>query len=368
MRRYIITPVVLFSFLGSLAVVWARQDGQAPPEVDSTLWRVLEFWEARSSKIERLRGDVVRRVYDTKWEVETIGQGLLYFEAPDKGRLDVLPVEINKKLLAARAKKGRRAVRQAKNGDPYRLVSAHGERWICDGQRLISTDEDKKSVDIVALPEELQGQNIMNGPLPFLFGLPPDEAIDRFHLELVAAPTEENPIARIKAIPKRRDDQQNWREATILLDTRTGLPTHVQLKAPGGTKEEVYSFDNMKKNQRTIPEIFGRNPFHINLRSYTRNIIEDGNASPQPRQEAALRQPPQNNGIKPDQMPNLVGMVHTDAKAELVRRGLDEQNIKLNRGPRAQRKGDVYRVQQQDPAPGTPLERVDVATLMLWTK
>jgi hypothetical protein len=66
------------------------------------LERLLTDWAASSEKIHRLEGDHLRRVYDLVYEVEKLSQGRFYYETPDKGRINITPVEITKKMLEQR--------------------------------------------------------------------------------------------------------------------------------------------------------------------------------------------------------------------------------------------------------------------------
>ncbi len=68
------------------------------------MYQLLDEWHQSSSKIDRLEGGHLRRVYDTVFKVEYMSNGKFYYEKPDKGRLDVSPMEITPDLLAAREK------------------------------------------------------------------------------------------------------------------------------------------------------------------------------------------------------------------------------------------------------------------------
>jgi len=365
MRRYVAMSVLLSTVCLCLSATFAQQKPEngtnaAPPDIDPTLWRVLEFWESRSSRIKRLEGDVVRRTYDMTFKVETIGHGQFFYQAPDHGRLDMNPIsEADMKFLMAKRTEPEARVKRDPDGKPYALENALAEKWVCDGEQLITVNEEDKSAAVIALPKELRGQNIMNGPLPFLFGLPPAEAIKRFDLKLVQTPTKELPVAELTAFPKRRDDQQNWIEAKIQLNTQTGLPVAIQLISPGKTKQEVYHFDNMKVNRRRIFGGWGPTPFKLNLSKYNVTIHDDDIAVAKP----ANRQPM----AKPGTVPNLVGMSHKEAQVQLQNAGLKQQQIKLHQGPVARRPADVYHVMAQDPAAGTPLRKDIIVALKLWT-
>ncbi len=324
------------------------QSGGQQAQVDPDLWEVLKNWSEKSAAITRLEGHVVRRKYESTFGVEYLGEGYFYFESPDKGRLDLNPYEVTEQMLQARQKPDARVRR--KNGKPYKLQSDQPEKWICDGLRVITMEVEKKSATVSQLPEELRGTNIMNGPMPFLFGLPPNEAVSRFRLTLVQRPTARNPYARLHAEPKRAHDAKAWKEAEVILDTRTGLPAHVKLLRPSGTLEEVYSFDpeKLKVNARAggILELIGKNPFKVNLRGYQVNVNDPG---------------------KPV-VPDLVGLPHTEAEARLKKLGLKKEQISKIRGDAAQRPEDVYHVQDQVPKPGTPIDGSIRVSMRLWTR
>src|ERR1041384_4950127 len=55
-----------------------------PPE----LMKLLEDWEASSSKIKKLEGEHRRWEYDYVFNVVKHNTGKFYYESPDKGRID----------------------------------------------------------------------------------------------------------------------------------------------------------------------------------------------------------------------------------------------------------------------------------------
>ena len=364
MRRSLIIPVLLTIVCTS--PVSGQQPGQArleeSPQADTTqvdpaLWKILEDWSRRSSGIRRLEGSIARWKYDLTFGVEYIGEGRFYYEEPDKGRLDLSPRPVTPEMLEAREQPGAKVHR--KGGKPFELQSDQPEKWVCDGLRVISMDVEKKSAHVSQLPEELRGTNIMNGPLPFLFGLPPREAVRRFRLKLVQAPSAGNPYARLHAVPKQSNDAQAWKEADVILDTRTGLPAHVQLIHPSGTFKEVYSFSNLKQNDKAggVLEFFRNSPFKVSLRGYQVNQVEDGAEGSDGGQQVAARV-----------MPNLVRLSHKQAKAKLQQLGLKKGQIRMFQGKAASAQEDVYRVQKQIPAPGTPLSASTEVSLLVWDK
>ena len=371
MRRSLVILVSLVAFC--VTATFAQQPDQTAPDssqnvqqadVDRELWDVLKDWSEKSAGFERLEGEILRREYETTFAVERVGTGYFYYEAPDKGRLDLNAVTITPQMLTAREQKGAKVKRREKDGAPFTLESGQPMKWICDGQRVINIDVDVKTASVNKLPEELRGGNIMNGPLPFLFGLPPLEAVNRFALKLTRAPTQQSPFAILKAIPKRSDDASSWKEAEVILDTRTGLPAHVRLLRPSGNLEDVYSFSKLRMNRPggKIFEFFGRRPFKVDLRDYQVKLVEG-------RRDAPAEQRLNKNGAPSEPViPNLVGLPHNDAEAELKRLGIPRGNIKKLRGDPAERSTDIYRVQQQSPPPGKLIDTTTLVSLYLWTK
>src|SRR5690606_6588065 len=81
-----------------------RPAGQAlkveavPPELDA----VLKQWEQASSRIQKLQGKHHRFVYDQVFHVEKRAEGYFYYEAPDKGRIDLKKADIPRGAVSQR--------------------------------------------------------------------------------------------------------------------------------------------------------------------------------------------------------------------------------------------------------------------------
>lgn len=223
------------------------------------LEQLLKDWERESAKIEKLVGKHQRIVYNKIFEVEKISNGQFYYEAPDKGRIDLVGME---------PKKGSKSLRvNEKTGQAYRLEKDQQSRWICSGKEIMNINDEEKTVEAFPLPPDLQGQNIIHGPLPFLFGMKAEEAKKRFALSFV---DQKNPeknnekFVYIKAVPRQMMDKDNFQEATIKLDRERFLPMAVRLIDPSGNLETVYIFsakDLHVNNRELIPSIFRDKPF-----------------------------------------------------------------------------------------------------------
>lgn len=290
------------------------------------LEQILKNWEQATSRIESLRGSHGRFVYDYVFEVEKRARGVFYYEAPDKGRIDIEQID-DIKPGAVGAKKGAA-------GTPFKLVADRPERWICDGRTILQINDAEKTVEKFPIPAHAQGQNIMDGPLPFLFGMPAAKAKLRYQLELVE---ESDASVRLRIKPRWQQDAANWKEAQIILEKRNYLPRAVQLIDPSGNLETVYTFANLKVNQKELPLPWSGKWYAPDLRGY--KMVEPGQRAP-----------------------DLIGKDWQSVKQSLEEAGY---KVTLLRGKPAPSEDLVFKVAAQDPEPGAPLERGQTITLTL---
>ena len=347
-----------------------------PPELE----QLLRDWAAASEKIQRLEGEHLRRVYDMTYEVEKLSQGRFFYETPDKGRINITPVEITAKMLEQRGS-GEVPTKKRKDGKPFQLKSDQEECWSCDGLRVYELDVAKKEARVAQLPADMQGKNIMDSPLPFLFGMPPEKAKRRFAISLLRPIDPKSGRASLHILPRLPQDAGNWASADVILNLKTFLPEAVQLVDPAGTKITVYSFSGLKVNEnRFLDSLFDKQDpktrFTPDLRGFNVHVQDGG----EPAQVA--ENDPADAGSEPDQKPagppalvNVQGMLHSEAVIQLERQGLkrvkedpEVNDIILEAGPAAKNKKDIFTVQSQDPPAGTPLKKGMKVRLTIWTK
>ena len=276
MKRRQLGMIVCAMASGMSLVAFAQQQPAAPsqgnqprppnavlqvPNLPPELERLLKTWEQESAKIETLTGRHERSEFNHVFQVETRTEGKFFFDAPDKGRIDMN----GKKLKATDI-----SLRKDEQGNPYRLQSGHSERWICTGQEVLQINDDAKEMDVIPIPKEAQGRNIINTPLPFLFGLKAEEAKKRFQIELL--PTKANDYFSLKIIPKTNKDA--FRMAYVKLDRQLFVPTAVILFDLAGSLETRYEFSDIKINDngiaKRVSELYGHDPFHPTLIGYKR--------------------------------------------------------------------------------------------------
>lgn len=239
--------------------------------VSEELQKILVEWEKKSALIKSLRGKHTRVVYNTVFEVEQLAEGKFYLQTPDKGRID---------LIGKTPKKDEVSRRIGASGKRFRLEADQPQKWICDGLEIKVINEEEKSYEANDLPKHLRGTNIVNGPLPFLFGMKAEETKRRYKLKLL---TTKNPnVHTLWVEPRLRNDADNYKEAYIQLDKSSFLPTAVKLVDPAGNLETVYTFTILGVNDvnnanflvRIGKELFNEDadPFNPNLKKYKRVI------------------------------------------------------------------------------------------------
>lgn len=317
------------------------------------LMRVLQEWEAASKQIKSLSGDHHRIVYDLVFDVEKHADGKFYYESPDKGRIDIESTKIPD------GQKGQRI--NPKTGAQFEVKSEQPQKWICDGARIIQLNEDARTAEIFQIPPDGRGENIMNGPLPFLFGMPAEVALQRYELEIVEGKNT-NSYVMLQVKPRLQRDAANWKQAKVILSKPQYLPSAVQLVDPTGNAETVYTFAKLVVNKREIPFIAGfwRKWYEPKLSGY--------NITTQTQPAVAQDSTPQPRAEVPEghtRVPSLIGLHYKNAQ-ELL--GKMELKVKYLRGTTATNEKVQYHVYQQQPIPGQVIKIGETVELTLYDK
>jgi TIGR03009 family protein len=312
--------------------------------VDPRVDTLLEEWSRRTKEIKKLQGQHWRATRDFAWGTESWAQGQFYVETPDKGRIDVEPLT---------AKMPKTVKRTGPKGNPVVLTTQRDskkDRWICDGKEIKAIDDDNKTYDVVKIPPSQRGENIMDGPLPFLFGMPPERAKARYRFKILK---DDEKAYAVQVRPNWKQDAVDWVQAELLLDKSTYLPTQVQLHTAAGG-ETIYYFRNLQMNHINI--FFWSDPFEPSLAFYKRSV----HSAPQ-------------NGVSADplsenKMPSLVGLKYDNLKAVIKRFQQRGYTVKLQRGEHATVENLVYVVKTQQPSKDTPLDTKSPIILTLYDK
>ncbi len=267
--------------------------------ISPALRQILDDWEQHSSQIKSLHGKHTRFVYNHVFEVEKRSEGKWYLETPDKGRIDLVGIPPQKKEVSQKIGK--------ESGKPYRIEADGAQMWICSGEEIVIVNGDEKTYEVAPLPPQLRGTNIVNGPLPFLFGLKAIDAQKRYELTLLSNGEKS---ARIQVVPRFQTDADNYKVAEIILDKGRYLPIAVKLVDPTGNLETVYKFDILDVNNRSIrlklPTIFGgdADPFRPDLKKKGyKMVLSAPEDSRDPRRLPANAQQPPRAAANPNAGP-----------------------------------------------------------------
>ncbi|HEY2251813.1 MAG TPA: hypothetical protein VGH74_12160 [Planctomycetaceae bacterium] len=228
--------------------VQALQVAKPDPELE----KVLKDWEKNTSLFKNLAGEFELIRYVPTFQVEKRAVGKFAHEAPDKGSYEKQAVVISK------------GQKPGKEG--YKLESDDPERWVCTGTEVIKINDKDKTYEKMPIPPAAQGENMIEGPLPFLFGMKAERAKKRYKLKLVKKDAQE---IKLEVIPRTSQDSSNWEKAIVIIDAKKYIPTAVRLFDPTGGMT-THIFKNVEINPgKTWLEIFGANPFAPKLRGYT---------------------------------------------------------------------------------------------------
>jgi TIGR03009 family protein len=335
--------------------------GVLNPAAQPQLDLILKEWHESSVQIRELNGEHRRYVYDYVFGEAKQAMGRFYYRAPDSGRIDLTPNIQNqgKQIAKLNPANNKRVQLTVKPDQP--------ERWICDGKQVLQIDESTKTVQHFPIPPDARGTNIMDGPLPFLFGMPPEKAKARYELAIIA---QDKNWIDLLVKPRLKHDAANYRWARVKIERATMLPAAVQMIDPAGTKETVYTFPKIEKNPKTgfiegIKWWKEKDPFKPNLKGY--NVQAAATEIAQPRQSPAPIGPqPLGPQRQPAEkiVPSVVGLGYLEAQKLLKRVGYE---VKLQKGDPAVRRELVFRVQNQVPREKTAAKAGTVVWLTLYT-
>ena len=175
---------------------------------------VLVYWEKRSDGVKSFECKFQKWDYDGGFvgpnqqrNPRMYAEGAIKYAQPDKGLFHV------EKLVAV--------MPPADPTKPAQQVVQNpelGEHWVCDGQKIFSFEANKKQMTVTPLPPEMRGKAIADGPLPFMFGARAQTIQARYWIHgLPNGPAEKY---WLEAVPKSRQDAQNFKQVRIVLDQK----------------------------------------------------------------------------------------------------------------------------------------------------
>jgi TIGR03009 family protein len=251
------------------------------------VFRILQMWEESSAKVNTFNSEFERWEYDAVFgpgaETPLIkANGTLSFSKPDKGSFKIDSIS---RWTKADAQNPDVKV----PGDWLKKPEEIGEHWVCDGKAVYEYNHRDKQLVVVSIPEEMRGQKIVDGPLPFLFGAEAKKLMERYWIR---AKQSDPSTIMLEAYPRWQSDAANYEVVDVMLDRKKMQPTAIQVRLPGGQQRHVYIFKEPRVNETNIgdwfPSLFTapRTPL-----GWTR-VMADQSAAPQaanPNPQAPLQ-------------------------------------------------------------------------------
>jgi TIGR03009 family protein len=263
--RLEVTVLLLCLLIGGIAAAQqpaiAPQAAQQPPPVQAAaqapvqapagfalnalqqaeLDQVLMAWQQQSAKVNTFKCDFQR------WEYNLVfgpsrdiplnkNKGELSFGRPDKGSFRITEINTWKETPAP---PGQPAPAE-KIGTWAPQPNAIGEHWVCDGKSVFEYRHDQKHLVERRIPQHLQGQAIVDGPLPFLFGADANKLKARYWMRVEQKQNQAQ--IWLVALPKFQAQAADFRAVEVILDRQRLLPTHMQVHLPNGDRH-MYTFD-----------------------------------------------------------------------------------------------------------------------------
>jgi TIGR03009 family protein len=259
---------------------------------EKALNQVLDFWAKSSANIQRYSATFGRwewdPVFGPKNTFNTYSQGIVQYGAPDKGLFQ--DTEIRK---------------YSKPADPTKepeyvpLSNEHLEHWICDGKSIIEMDGKNRRVVQQELPPEMQGKSIVDGPLPFLFGVSKERIHQRYWVHLVTPPNTTNEYW-LEAFPKRQHDAANYKKVHVIIAQEDFLPKGLVIFAVNydertNPARTTFAFENRRVNWNDTLEklnVFNRAFYQPKVPSGWQKVVQKYEPPPLADQQ---RIPPREN-------------------------------------------------------------------------
>jgi TIGR03009 family protein len=261
------------------APVQAPAAPQVPPGFQlnaleqANLDQVLDKWQLESGTIVTFKCSFDRWEYDVAFgpnnnqDPLNKNHGELSFHKPDKGSFEITEIKTFKELPVAPG-----AQRQ---GDWVKQPDAIGDHWVCDGKSVYEYRQSQKQLVEHPIPPQLQGQSIVDGPLPFLFGADKAKLKQRYWMRIDQQQNQDPNQIWLIAKPKFQEQAADMTEVDVILDRQLLLPRYMQVWMPNRNRH-MYIFDlaSCSKNNLIdrLPALFERPRIPMGWKRVVENV------------------------------------------------------------------------------------------------
>ncbi|WP_417730443.1 TIGR03009 domain-containing protein [Rosistilla oblonga] len=263
-------------------------------EQQNRLDQLLKAWESSSNSTKRLSASFKRwqfRPLQAPKEIHASwARGEVKYQAPAQGMY-----RVEEMLFFTGFDEQKAPIYKKQANQP-------GDWWVCTGKELLEFDRANKKCEILELPPEMQGTQIVSSPLPFVFNLNAQEMKDRYWLQEL--PPKEQGEYWLEAWPKHQKDRAEFLKVMIIIDAKQFLPKALVLFPPNfdqrnNPERDVYEFTDVQRNgnlfSKAMEGIFGQNFIDVTPPSDWKIIRNKFNPGPPPKmaQEQGNMQPGQ---------------------------------------------------------------------------
>lgn len=210
---------------------------------DAMLNQVLDAWQLESAKVNTFKCSFERWEYNAfspkvNNEVAPLNKcaGELSYNRPDKGSFQITEVRVFKTAPPAPGQAPDAPV----TGDWIKQPEAIGEHWVCDGKSIFEYRHQDKHLVERPIPPQLQGQAIVDGPLPFLFGAEAKKLKARYWMRIEEQGNKQE--IWLTALPRFQAQAADYSRVEVILDRVQLLPKAMRVKMPDGSLH-LYMFD-----------------------------------------------------------------------------------------------------------------------------
>jgi TIGR03009 family protein len=229
---------------------------ELPPEETQYLHQFLEYWQSSSTAVKQYACEFKRYEYDSeavnyrdpttnRLAAARIATGSIKYAEPDKGFYETNNIW---DFSAPPKNPGEEAAYKKLESDVSK------ERWICDGRSIYEFDFASKTLYDAEIPPNMQGERIIDSPLPFLFGAKKDHILERYWVRVVPQNAEDE--YWLEAYPKRIEDARLYSKIEVILAKEDFLPKAMHVYSPqydpakGNFQSRYFAFENRKVNDR----------------------------------------------------------------------------------------------------------------------
>jgi TIGR03009 family protein len=210
---------------------------------------LLAAWEKHSTGIKTFECEFTRWEYTPKFGprnakdelmATAISSGQMKYIKPDKGLFRVTETRTYNTTTGKYEKAGAEV----------------GEHWVCDGKVVWEVNHRAKQINEHLIPVEMQGEQMANGPLPFmLFGGEAAKLKARYFMREQTDPQFANDEIWLESFPRWAGDAANYRMAHLIMKRADFLPYALRMYANNGSDYTVFEFRKIKLNNVFTPKI-----------------------------------------------------------------------------------------------------------------